>query len=74
MNGRVFARSFAALRLEGAYLPGSRQPTAAAQSDVLRVSTFSYAGKELRPFLDEAQTTLTEQESAGYLDHLWCRW
>ena len=33
--------------------------------------TFSYAGKELRPFAKTAEATLAEQSGQGYLGHLW---
>ncbi len=69
----MFARSFAAIPLAAGFDPAQsgakRTPAGSPSSRFGR--TFSYAGKEVRPFAKTAEATLAEQSGEGYLGHLW---
>lgn len=72
MDRRAFAQSFAALPIAaGLHAGRATSGDSAGFSPRAIGQTFSYAGKELRPFLKTAEATLAEQSGEGYLGHLW---
>ena len=70
MNRRSFARSLAVFPFASTLVAETGTPMISG-AGLKGARTFSYAGKELRPFAKEAEAVLMEQEGEGYLDHLW---
>lgn len=73
MDRRAFSLSLASLSL-GAKALKADQPGTESRSGKLPIEgarSFSYAGKELRPFVDAKEATLAEQHGSGYMDHMW---
>lgn len=77
MNRRDFSLSFATLSMASATISASATPLSSAASvtsarlDLSRASTFTYVGKEERPFANKAEGLLADHDGHGYLDHMW---
>ncbi len=73
MNRRRFSLSIAGVSLASAALSSvdSKGETVRSEPSMASAFTFTFVGKQEKPFLKHAEAVLGEKSGSGYLDHIW---